>query len=64
MYEAENEKGEKFAIKQYNLQTAYECFRNEYILGERFFYKGGIKNKISDNGMNQIIEERRILFAM
>ena len=44
------------------MQNAFECFRNEYVLGERFFDKEGAKSKYSGNqGIHHIIEERKIL---
>lgn len=47
VFEGQDPNGNKVAIKQYILQNSFECFKNEYTVGDHFFEKGRLRNKFA-----------------
>jgi serine/threonine protein kinase len=43
VYEVAAENGKRYALKEYNLQNALECYHNESNIGDYFFSKGTVK---------------------
>lgn len=49
VYEVLSEKGKKYALKEYNLQAAVECFQHEVKVGEHFFEKGEVRKEFQNH---------------
>ena len=56
VYEVTDQNGKKYALKEYHLQTALECYHNEANFGSHFFEKGAIKAEFkNENGSQNLI---------
>lgn len=47
VYEVEDANHNKYALKEYNLQNAGECFQNESAMGQFFFERGAVREQFS-----------------
>ncbi len=57
VYEVEDEKGQKYALKEYSLQNALDCFHNETTVGDFFFEQGNIRKDFEKHeGSRHIIK--------
>lgn len=56
VFEVEDDQGKRYALKQYNLQQALECYHNEVNVGSYFFEKGQIRKQFQEvEGSNNLI---------